>query len=105
MNSLPPILEFDADRNAILNPSGKQVETNGCKKAIACFFADVLDILAESGELDQIGSLGSEMGRIPVYQTRLSQNPVLVYLAGQGAPFSVQLLEKIIAAGGTIEEI
>jgi uridine phosphorylase len=66
---------------------------------VACFFADVLDILAESGELEPAGSLGSEMGRVPVYQIATSQPPVLAYLAGQGAPFSVQLLEKMIAAG------
>lgn len=95
----PPILEFDNERSGILQPSGSKVEANGCEKAIACFFADVLDELAESGELEPAGSLGSEMGRLPVYRTTASYSPVLAYLAGQGAPFSVQLLEKMIAAG------
>jgi uridine phosphorylase len=99
MPELPPILEFDNDRNAILHPSGKQVETKGCHKAVACFFADVLDELADSGELEPAGSLGSEIGRIPVYRTVKTDPPVLAFLAGQGAPFSVQLLEKIIASG------
>jgi uridine phosphorylase len=99
MTVIPPILEFDSDRNTILQPSGGQIEADGCTRAVACFFADVLDELAESGELEPAGSLGSEMGRLPVYRTTSSHPTVLVYLAGQGAPFSVQLLEKIIAAG------
>jgi uridine phosphorylase len=99
INEQPPILEFDNERTAILQPSGSQVETNGCVKAVACFFADVLDELAEIGELEPAGSLGSEMGRLPVYRTTASHPPVLAYLAGQGAPFSVQLMEKMIAAG------
>lgn len=99
MTDLPPILEFDSDRSAILQPSGRGIQADGCTKAVSCFFADVLEELAETGELEPAGSLGSEMGKLPVYRTTDSQSPIMVYLAGQGAPFSVQLLEKMIAAG------
>ncbi len=97
--SLPPILEFDSERNTILQPGSGQVDAGGITKAVACFFGDVLEDLARSGKLIPAGSLGSEMGRIPVYRTIGPRPPVLVYLAGQGAPFSVQLMEKMIAAG------
>ncbi len=97
-SDLPPILEFDNDRHAILHPSGERVETAGCTKAVACFFADVLEELLRVKKLEPAGSLGSEMGRIPVFSCD-SHPPVLAYLAGQGAAFSVQLLEKMIAAG------
>ncbi len=94
-----PILEFDEDREAILHPNGGKADINGCDRAVACFFGDVLEDLASSGRLETAGSLGSEMGRIPVYRSGNPGIPVLAYLAGQGAPFSVQLLEKMIAAG------
>jgi uridine phosphorylase len=96
---LPPILEFDPDQNAILHPSGGRVDAQGCTKAVACFFADVLEELLRVEKLEPAGSLGSEMGRIPVFCTTGPHPPVLAFLAGQGAPFSVQLMEKMIAAG------
>lgn len=99
MTGIPPILEFDDDKEAILNPSGYSLANPGYKKAVACFFGDVLEILERRGNLIPTGTLGSEMGRIPVYHTIDTQSQVLAYLAGQGAPFSVQLLEKMIAAG------
>jgi len=98
-NTTPPILEFDPDRSAILHPTGGKAEANGSTKALACFFGDVLEHLAGEGKLEPAGSLGSEMGRIPVYRIAGANPPILAYLAGQGAPFSVQLLEKMIAAG------
>jgi uridine phosphorylase len=99
MGNLPPILEFDADQNAILNPNGRLVQLNGTDKAVACFFADVLEKQAADGKLEPVGYLGSEMGRLPVYRTIAANPQVLVYLAGQGAPFSAQLMEKMIASG------
>lgn len=96
---LSPILEFDPERNAILYPSGVGVEAEGRTKAVACFFADVLEDLLRAEKLEPAGSLGSEMGRIPIFSTSDPHPPVLAYLAGQGAPFSVQLMEKMIAAG------
>jgi purine-nucleoside phosphorylase len=97
--NLPPILEFDPDRGIILNPTCGKVEADGCTCAVACFFGDVLDHLAGTGILLPAGSLGSELGRIPVYHIAGNKPPIMAYLAGQGAPFSVQLFEKMIAAG------
>lgn len=94
-----PILEFDPDRSAILHPTGGKAEAGGITCAVACFFGDVLEHYAATGKLEPAGSLGSELGRIPVYRTTRMETPVLAYLAGQGAPFSVQLFEKMIAAG------
>jgi uridine phosphorylase len=97
--STPPILEYDPDRDAILYPTGGKAEVNGCTKAVACFFGDVLEHLAGERKLEPAGSLGSEMGRIPVYRTTYTDTPAMAYLAGQGAPFAVQIFEKMIASG------
>ena len=96
---VPPILEHDPARAVILNPTGGKVEPEGCTRAVACFFGDVLEKLSAAGKLQPAGSLGSEMGRIPVYRTSGEEPSVLAYLAGQGAPFAVQIFEKMIAAG------
>jgi uridine phosphorylase len=101
--SIPPILEFDPSREAIVNPHGPHLEGGVPRRAVLCFFTEVLrDLLAE-GKIEEICSLRSELGLHPIYRY-LAETPegaqeVLVAHAGLGAPLSVGLMEDIIWLG------
>ncbi len=45
-----PILEFDPDREAILNPNRSKQQVNLPKRAVLCFFQEVLSDLAGRGK-------------------------------------------------------
>ena len=100
MNAQYPILEFDPNPNAILNPRPKPGEQPLPERGVLCFFADVLRDLVADGRLTEIGCLYSEIGRNPVYGLEVEGQPVFVFHPGVGAPLAAAFLEETIALGG-----
>jgi len=94
-----PILEFDPDRDAILNPHLTHLKNPLPEKGVACFFQDVLSQLADEGRLVKIGELGSEIGRNPLYRLEWEGPPMLVFHPGVGAPLAAGFVEEVIAGG------
>ena len=95
-----PILEFDACRDAILNPRPKALSRHLPQRGVLCFFADVISDLVLSGDLQQIGSLVSEIGLNPVYLMKQGGKELFVCHPGVGAPLAAGFLEELIALGG-----
>lgn len=95
-----PILEYDPDPNAILNPYCPHCEPVESTRAVLCFFAEILKESLEKGELRVIGMLGSEMGENPIYLHETPGCPsVIVIHPGVGAPLAVGFLEEILSLG------
>ncbi len=98
-----PILEFDPDPRAILQPRGPETSRPVPKRAVLCFFKDVLQHLLDERRLTQIGALPSELGPLPLYVLRVETvsgvRDVLVAHPGIGAPLGAGILEEIIALG------
>ena len=94
-----PILEFDPSPEAILNPHQAEPGAAVPERAVLCFFKEVLDELAEQGELRKIASLGSEMGRNPLYELDWQGRKLLVFHPGVGAPLAIGFVEEAIALG------
>jgi len=94
-----PILEFDPDTSAILNPHPNMIK-NLPTTGVLCFFQDVLEKLVGNGVLTEIGELGSEIGRNPVYKITYQEKEFFVAHPGVGAPLSGGFLEELIASGG-----
>ncbi|WP_322509804.1 nucleoside phosphorylase [Anaerolinea sp.] len=95
-----PILEYDPDPNAILNPHHPNCEPVESTCAVLCFFADILRESLEKGELHIIGMLGSEIGNNPIYLHESPERPpVIVIHPGVGAPLAVGFLEEILVLG------
>lgn len=94
-----PILEFDPEKTAILNPDMLKKGDPAPIKAIACFFYDVIANLLNQGELQLFCQLKSEMGPLPLYIYHKNNQPILVYQAGLGAPLSAGMLEEVISLG------
>jgi uridine phosphorylase len=94
LENCAPILEFDPERAAIINPKGIPLEGDP-HQAVVCFFQDVIQKLKEEDRLTQVGSLHSEMGEHPLYL--LKNEGVVVFHPGVGAPLATGILEEVIA--------
>jgi purine-nucleoside phosphorylase len=95
-----PLLEFDPERNAILNPHHILQTREGFPAcAVICFFHDVLAELRDRGEAEQTGFLTSEAGPNPILTVEFEGRPVAVIQPGIGAPMAAFVLEELIALG------
>ncbi len=97
--SLFPILEFDPNKQAKLQPASIIHKENAPKACVITFFKEVINKKLESGELEQIGSSYSETVNIPVYETKYNSCPVGLVGGFVGAAGSAALLEELIASG------
>ena len=94
-----PILEFDPDRSAVIEPWGGRIPQDPPRHAVLCFFRDVVEtVVAELGGRE-IGRLGSEMTSVPIYELDYGGERLAVVQAGVGAALAAGWLEELIADG------
>ena len=91
-----PILEFDPAREAILNPNRSKQHVDLPKRAVLCFFKEVLLDLEEQGKLVPVSSLMSEIGKNPVYVLTYEGQQISVMHPGVGAALAAGFLEELI---------
>lgn len=94
-----PILEFDPQRQAILEPAGGALDENAPSACVLCFFQEVLNDLKAEGRLEKVGRLVSEIGENPIYELSYEGRRLLVAHPGVGAPLAAGFLEELIAQG------
>ena len=94
-----PLLEFDPASRAIINPDMMNHRVDAPRKAVPCFFFDIIEQLKQEKKLELFENLHSEMGPIPIYQYLTNGHTILVYQAGLGAALSAGILEEVIAMG------
>jgi uridine phosphorylase len=96
-----PILEFDGDTPAMLEP-GELIPRNKAmpERCVICFFQDVIDHMLAAGLITEIACLKSEIGRHPVCLVKDTDPGVALLHPGVGAPLAAALLEETIALGG-----
>ena len=95
-----PILEFDPERRAIIEPHGQPRQPLP-PVAVLCFFHDVFAHLLTQHQPPVVHHLRSEMGKHPVYQLEHQGQPFVYVHPGVGAPLAAGFLEEIIACGCT----
>lgn len=98
-----PILEFDSDVKALIDPF-KQKKHDIPTLGVLTFFNDVIQKLATEGKIKQIYALRSEIGEHPIYEfipveNNQTNQRVLLFHPGIGAPLSVGTLEDLIGLG------
>ena len=100
MTQIAPILEFDGEAEAIIEPRKviKQLDTMPTHGVI-CFFYDVIAHFVELGLVQEVFAMGSEMGRHPIYVHEVQGQRVALFHPGVGAPLAAGLLEEVIALG------
>ena len=94
-----PILEFDPDPTAFIDPQNLLLPIDIARRCVLCFFQDILQQMHADGRLKIIYQLGSEIGKNPVYEMEVDGERVAVLHPGVGAPLAGAFLEEIIALG------
>lgn len=95
-----PILEFDPDPSAMLEPSKLIARIEAMPgRCVICFFNDVIDRMLAENLLTEIACLNSEIGRHPVYRVNGVEPGIAIFHPGVGAPLAAGLLEEVIALG------
>jgi uridine phosphorylase len=94
-----PILEFDADRTAVIEPGHVRVRlADAPQHAILCLFGEVTERLAREGA-PILWELKAAHGVHPVYGIEVDGHPVAVFHPGVGAPLAGTFLEEAIECG------
>jgi uridine phosphorylase len=94
-----PILEYDDDRSAIIEPTAIVQPIDIAEHCVLCFFHDVIAALDEAGRLKKIGEHYSEIGYHPVYEAEFDGKRFALMQPGVGAPLSGYLLDELIVLG------
>lgn len=97
--NLYPILEFDSNKQAKINPSSVVNKKQVPKACVITFFKEVIRKKLERGELEQIGTSPSETIDIPIYETKYNGCSIGLVGGFVGAAASAALLEELIASG------
>lgn len=95
-----PILDFDPDPIAILNPTMQPGPVTMPQRVVLCFFNELLQEMAARGEFTLVRNLSSESGLNPIYRLDRPEGAVAVVHPGVGAPLATITLEELIALGG-----
>jgi uridine phosphorylase len=95
-----PILDFDATREAVLDPALTIRPFDLPTRVVLCWFRDEIAAFVEERRGREIGRLASEMGSHPVFEVVLDEQRVAVALAGVGAPLAAAWLDELVALGG-----
>lgn len=94
-----PILEFDPDKNALINPKKESKAIDIPEHCVICFFQDVINKLNQQKKLTRVAVQKSEVGKHPIYVLEFQNKKIALYHPGVGAPLSVGLFEEVIARG------
>lgn len=96
-----PILEFDPDRAALIEPGHLAAPIEGLpSSAVICFFAEVVDEVCGNGRAEVAAELGWEFPRHPLYVLEAGEGRrVAVFCPGVGAPLAASLFEDAVAHG------
>lgn len=94
-----PILDFDGEPEAILEPGRILKRIDIAEGAVVCFFKEIIDRVIEEYQARVVFRLRSEMGSHPVYEIDYQGQRLVVVHPGVGAPLAAGLLEELIALG------
>jgi len=95
-----PLLEFDPEREAIIEPAKVIKHRDVPERCVFCFFREVIDQAKKRLNLYPLRPIKSDMGEIPVFSAIYNGRAMGVVPAAVGAPLAASLFEVIIARGG-----
>jgi len=94
-----PILEFDDNKDAVLEPSRVQNKKDVPKECVITFFREVIQGLFLARRLEQIGTIYSETVDIPIYKTKINEKEICLVQGYLGSAGAAAQLEELIALG------
>ena len=95
-----PILEFDPDPTAVVEPRRVIDGSESPSRIVLCFFRSVLDRIRDSGA-SVLFELQAAHGIHPVYGVEVQGQEIGVFHPGVGAPLAGAFFEEAIAHGGS----
>jgi uridine phosphorylase len=98
--TLSPLLEYDASRLAIIEPSRVIDSIDIAEHCVLCFFQEVIaELVREGARARHLHTGQSEVGDYPVYELDYGRRRLAVMHPGVGAPAAVARFERAIALG------
>ncbi|MEA4812624.1 MAG: nucleoside phosphorylase [Anaerolineaceae bacterium] len=98
-DNLFPLMDYDPDPTAIIEPSIGCKPANVPEHCVICFFAEVIETIVSQFHARVIASSQSEIGQHPLYEIEYKGRRLAFFHPGIGAPLAVGLLEEMIAFG------
>jgi uridine phosphorylase len=95
-----PLLEDDLAEPGLIVPRGFTAHGEVPSAVVICFFAELIEQLAQREDTERVGVLTAAHGQHPVFSVAHGSGRVLVFHPGVGAPIAAGFLEEVIAAGG-----
>jgi len=94
-----PLLEFDSDRSAIINPPSHLQDINPPEHCVMPIYGSLIEKLWENGRLEKIHDIGGALCPMSVFVLEYDDRHVTVAHPGIGAPFAAGTFEVLIAMG------
>lgn len=94
-----PILEFDTEQTAVIDPAHENLELNLPRKCVFGFLGDYIDIYAAKTGARQVSQFVSATKQYPIYITKYNGEEVVLCQAPVGAAPAAQILDWLIGYG------
>ena len=94
-----PILEFNPNPKAKIEPSNIMAKTDVPECCVITFFGDVINEMLQSNKLKQVAMFYSATVNLPIYETEYNGKSIAIVQGFVGAAGSAALLEELIAMG------
>ena len=94
-----PILEFDTEQTAVLNPTHENLVLQLPKKCVFTFLGEYIDEYASKTETQKVSKFVSATKHYPIYITKYKGEDVVLCQAPVGAAPAAQILDWLIGYG------
>ena len=94
-----PILEFDTEATAVINPNHEELDLKLPKKCVFAFLGDYIDIYSSKSDTRQVSLFISATKHYPIYITNYKGEEIVLCQAPVGAAPAAQILDWLMAYG------
>lgn len=94
-----PILEFDTEKAAVINPDHDGLNLTLPSKCVFAFLGEYIDEYADHSETKQVETFISATKHYPIYITKYKGTEICLCQAPVGAAAATQLMDFLIAYG------
>lgn len=94
-----PILEFDTEQTAVIDPTHEKLDLRLPKKCVFAFLGEYIDVYADKTNAQKAGHFVSATKHYPVYITTHKGEKIVLCQAPVGAAPAAQILDWLIGYG------